>query len=102
DVIMSGPAIRAIKMSFGCSITLLTSSMGSIITPFMPEIDETIVYDLPWVKSNHTIDATRCEALVYLLSTYLFDAAIIFTVYSQNSLPTALLTYMAEIPNRLA
>lgn len=102
DVIMSGPALRALKTSFSCSITLLTSSMGSIITPMMPEIDETITYNLPWIKSNEAVDADKCTELVTLLKSYRFDAAIIFTVYSQNPLPTALLTYMAGIPLRLS
>src|SRR5437763_12559063 len=31
-----------------------------------------------------------------------FDAAVIFTVYSQNPLPSALLCYVADIPRRLA
>lgn len=102
DVIMSGPAIRALKTAFGCTITLLTSSMGSIITPFMPEIDETLVYNLPWVKSSNAIDSVGCTELVHTLCGYGFDAAIIFTVYSQNPLPTALICYMAGIPIRLA
>jgi hypothetical protein len=31
-----------------------------------------------------------------------FDAAVIFTVYSQNPLPTVMLAYLAGIPKRLA
>jgi lipopolysaccharide heptosyltransferase II len=31
-----------------------------------------------------------------------FDAAVIFTVYSQNPLPAALMCYLADIPRRLA
>src|SRR5205823_5815294 len=31
-----------------------------------------------------------------------FDAAVIFTVYTQNPLPAALLCYLADIPRRLA
>lgn len=35
DLIMSAPAIRALKESFGCTITLLTSSMAAGIVPFL-------------------------------------------------------------------
>jgi lipopolysaccharide heptosyltransferase II len=102
DVIMSSPAFRALKETFDCRITLLTSSMGSLIAPFIEEIDETIVFDLPWVKTKNETASEKCFALVEKLKTYQFDAAIIFTVYSQNALPTALLAYMANIPLRLA
>jgi lipopolysaccharide heptosyltransferase II len=102
DVIMSGPAIRAIKKFTGANITLLTSSMGAIITPFMDEIDETISYNFPWIKANSATDAKDCLQLILELQNRMFDAAIIFTVYSQNPLPTALITYMAEIPIRVS
>jgi lipopolysaccharide heptosyltransferase II len=102
DVIMSSPAFRALKETFDCRLTLLTSSMGSLVTPFINEIDETIVFDLPWIKTNNINEAGECFELIKKLETYHFDAAIIFTVYSQNPLPAAMLAYMANIPLRLA
>src|SRR5438552_18743069 len=92
DVIMSTPAFRALKETFNCRLTLLTSRMGSVISPFIKEIDETIVCDLPWVKTNHLIRSDECLALIEKLKAYHFDGAVIFTVYSQNLLPSALLT----------
>jgi lipopolysaccharide heptosyltransferase II len=102
DVIMSSPAFRALKETFNCKITLLTSKMGSLIVPFIKEIDETIVADLPWIKTENPVDQTAFVALVKTIQTYHFDAAIIFTVYSQNPLPAAMLAYMAQIAKRLA
>lgn len=102
DLIMSGPAIRALKETFGAHITLLTSSMAKIIAAHMPEIDETIVFDLPWVKNENIIDNDSILLLVDALKLRRFDAAVIFTVYSQNPLPTAMLPYMAGIPRILA
>jgi ADP-heptose:LPS heptosyltransferase len=102
DVLMSSPALHALKESFDCRLTLLTSRMGSLITPFIKEIDETLVFDLPWVKTSGCITSTECLTLIEKLKTYSFDAAIIFTVYSQSSLPSAMLTYMAGIPVRVA
>ena len=40
--------------------------------------------------------------MVELLRSYQFDAAVIFTVFSQNPLPSAMLCYLADIPLRLA
>ncbi len=100
DVIMSGPAMRALKETFHCRITLLTSSAGFLITPHMDEVDDTIVCDLPWVKSDPS--GKPLTDLIAELKGRDFDGAVIFTVYSQNPLPAALLLYMAGIPRRLA
>lgn len=102
DLIMSGPAIRALKESFGARITLLTSTMAKSITPMIPEIDEVMIYEVPWVK---TAEAGETEAFYNIIADIKskdFDAAVIFTVYSQNPQPTAMLAYLAGIPNILA
>src|SRR5687768_16016020 len=53
DVIMSQPAMRALKASVpGRKITLLTSSAGAAVAPFIPEVDEIIAFDVPWVKET--------------------------------------------------
>ncbi|HSV10449.1 MAG TPA: glycosyltransferase family 9 protein [Hanamia sp.] len=102
DLLMSSPAIRALKETFECRITLLTSAMGNLIAPFISEIDETIVADLPWIKTKRPVDQVNIFSLIEKLEKYKFDAAVIFTVYSQNPLPAAMLVYMAGIQKRLA
>ena len=102
DLIMSGPAIRTLKRTFDARVTVLTSSMGKLVASFMDEIDETIVFDLPWVKTSEITDGGSIQYLVDALKLRRFDAAVIFTVYSQNPLPTAMLAYMAGIPRVLA
>ncbi|HXR84798.1 MAG TPA: glycosyltransferase family 9 protein [Hanamia sp.] len=102
DLLMSSPAIRALKETFHCHITLLTSAMGNLIAPFIQDIDEIIVADLPWIKTKRPIDQNEFSKLVERLKKEDFDAAVIFTVYSQNPLPAAMLAYLAGIPNRLA
>lgn len=104
DVLMTTPAIRALKVSQpGRHVTLLTSAAGAVVTPLIPEIDETIVYDAPWLKATAPRADSRPEyAMIDRLRDCEFDAAVIFTVYSQNPLPSAFLCYMADIPLRLA
>jgi lipopolysaccharide heptosyltransferase II len=102
DLIMSGPAIRALKETFGAHITVLTSSMAKGIVAHMPEIDDAIIYDLPWVKTNETPDVRIFDEVINAMRKGNFDAAVIFTVYSQNPLPTAMLAYLAGIPRILA
>src|SRR3954462_14022538 len=84
DLIMTGPAIRALKETFGAKITVLTSSMAKGIVQFMPEIDEYIIFDAPWVKADEIADRDSFNNIVSIIKDKQFDAAVIFTVYSQN------------------
>src|SRR5690242_12780275 len=102
DLLMSSPAIRALKETFNCKISLLTSAMGNWIASFIKEIDEVIVADLPWVKTKKPVDEKETKDLIEQLTKKNFDGVVIFTVYSQNPLPAAMLTCLAGIPRRLA
>lgn len=103
DVLMTTPALRAIRESLpGCSLTLLTSPSGAAIAPYIPEIDDTIAYAPPWLKSSPVHDPDYQLEMVEILRARKFDAAIIFTSFSQNPLPTALVCHLARIPLRLA
>lgn len=102
DLIMSAPAMRALKETFGCTITLLTSSMAAGIVPFLPEVDHVIQWNAPWIKADGISDAGSFYTVIEEVKNSRFDAAVIFTVYSQNPLPSAMLAYLAGIPKRLA
>jgi lipopolysaccharide heptosyltransferase II len=102
DLIMTAPAIRALKETFNARITILTSSMAQGIVKHIPEIDDAIIYDLPWVKSEIPPDPESFNEVISIIKEKKFDAAVIFTVYSQNPLPTAMLAYLAGIPKILA
>ncbi|MFB2893036.1 lipopolysaccharide heptosyltransferase II [Aerosakkonemataceae cyanobacterium BLCC-F50] len=104
DVLMTTPAIRALKESLpGRKITLLTSPSGKEIASLIPEINDVIVYDAPWMKATALRANSSPEfAMVERLGESKFDAAVIFTVFSQNPLPSAFLCYLADIPLRLA
>lgn len=104
DLLMTTPAIRALHESGPeRQITLLTSPSAAGIAALVPEIDDVIVYDAPWVKMTAPrADSGPDHALIERLRAAHFDAAVIFTVYSQNPLPATLLCYLADIPLRLA
>jgi ADP-heptose:LPS heptosyltransferase len=102
DVLMSTPAIRAIKESFCPKITLLTSTKGAAVAELCNAIDEVIIFDLPWVKTDEKPNENELFNLIALLKDKKFDGCIIFTVFSQNPLPTAMIAYLSGIPLRLA
>lgn len=104
DVVMTGPALRALKRAAPARhLTLLTSPGGAAVARYLPGVDATLVYQAPWVKATPACaDAAGDHALIRRLRDGRFDAAVIFTVYSQSALPAALLCYLADIPRRLA
>jgi ADP-heptose:LPS heptosyltransferase len=100
DVLMTGPAMRALRPSR--RLTLLTSAAGARAAKLMPEVDETLVYEAPWMKRAQGPGPDADLAMVERLRAGRYDAAAIFTVYSQSPLPCALLCHLAGIPLRLA
>ncbi|ETF03642.1 glycosyl transferase [Advenella kashmirensis W13003] len=102
DVLMTTPAMMALK-SAGTSrrITLLASPSGAALSPYLNFLEKTITYDAPWVKNDKN-DPSADESILSQLRQEKFDAAVIFTVYSQSPLPAALLCRMAGIPLVLA
>ena len=104
DVLMTTPAIRAVKESRPTrNVTMLTSTAGADIARVVPEIDDVIVYDAPWMKATARREGSHVDrAMIELLRRERFDAAIVFTVYSQSPLPAATLCHLADIPLRLA
>jgi lipopolysaccharide heptosyltransferase II len=103
DVLMTGPALRALRAGGPHRrITLLTSPAGAEAAALMPEVDDTIVYSAPWMKIERAADAAVDMAIAEVLRRRRFEAAAIFTVYTQSPLPAALLCHLAGIPLRLA
>ena len=102
DVLMTEPAIRALKESRpDRRLTLLTSPAGAEAASLIPEIDEVVVYRAPWMKTE-TNGAPGDLEFIDGLKAYGFDGAVVFTVYSQSPLAAALALYLAEVPRRLA
>lgn len=103
DVVMTGPALAHLKRcNPGAELTLLTSSAGKTIAPFLPCIDRTLAFDLPWLKHGAAESGRETRRnladFIEFLAWENFQAAVIFTVYSQNPLPAAMLCYQAGIP----
>lgn len=104
DMVMTTPALKALKAAQPKRhLTLMTSTAGAAISAHLPMVDEVMVYEAPWLKATAPRQSSQPEfEMVEILRDRAFDAAIIFTVYSQNPLPSAFMCYLAEIPFRLA
>lgn len=107
DVLMTTPAMQALAEAVpGRRLTLLTSSASARLAPHLPMVSDVIGWDAPWVRHAESPgpeeSARRLRACAAQLAAGRFDAAVIFTVYSQSALPAAMLCVLAGIPLRLA
>jgi lipopolysaccharide heptosyltransferase II len=104
DVLMTTPALRALRSArAGRRLTLFTSPSGAAVAPLIPELDGFISHDAPWLKASEPRrDSTRELRMLERIRAEEFDAAVIFTVSTQNPLPSALFLFLADIPLRLA
>jgi ADP-heptose:LPS heptosyltransferase len=117
DLLMTTPAFAAVRESLpDAHVALLAAPGVKAVQPHQPMVDEFIGFHAPWVPSGAAaLDGDvrlalrpppgRGEAERQLLQQLLearFDAAIIFTACTQNSLPAALMCRMAGIPLVLA
>ncbi len=95
DVLMTTPAFHAIKVAHPhISLSLLTSSEGAKITKYIPDIHQAIIFSAAWTKQK---GKKKLKETLPLLQEK-FDAAIIFTNFSQSPLPAAMVCYLSNIP----
>jgi lipopolysaccharide heptosyltransferase II len=104
DGLMTEPALRALATSVpGRRLTLLTSRSGGKAGRLIPYLDQVLVYEAPWIKSAPaTASGASDRAMIEHIQAQRFDAAVIFTVYTQSPLPAALFCNLADIPLRAA
>lgn len=103
DVIMTSPALRTIKQNLpAANLTLMASPSGALTAPLLPWIDEVMPWRVLWQDLGRLpFDPEREWELIKVLSDRHFDAAIIFTSFSQSPHPAALVCHLAGIPLRL-
>jgi ADP-heptose:LPS heptosyltransferase len=101
DVVMLAPAlsgIRAVAPNVG--VTLLASPAGAEAAQLIEGIDEVIAHRASWQQLSTAPSPVTELALISRLSEGRFDAAIIFTSFSQDPGPPALACYLAGIRER--
>lgn len=104
DVVMTGPALRAIKENLPeASITLMASPGGSKATPLLPWVDDVISWRVIWqdVGGKLSFDPARELEMIDALKKSSYHAAIILTSFKQTPHPAGYACYLAGIPLRL-
>lgn len=104
DVLMLGPALRTLKESLPhAEITLLTSPRGSEAAPFLPWVDDVMVYPAFWKDITETslLNLRKDMSFIEKLRAQRFSMAMIFTGLAGSLWPSAYACYLAGIPYRI-
>jgi ADP-heptose:LPS heptosyltransferase len=98
DVLLSGPALRA--LAAGCThLTLLCGPSGQAAAEATACVDDIICCEAGWIEANpHPLQPTDVVSFAAGISKREFDQAVVFTSFHQSPLPMALLLRLACVP----
>ncbi len=98
DVLLAGPAIRALAAHCG-PVTVLAGPQGAAAARLLPGVADVLVWSCPWVVLDPPpVRADDVAELAGRLAAGRFTDAVIFTSFHQSPLPTALLLRLAGVP----
>lgn len=96
DVLLAGPAIRAVAARAD-HVTLLCGPRGAPAAALLPGVDDVLVWDAPWVGFEPPpVGRGEVDQLIDTLDA---DTALILTSFHQSPLPAALLLRLAGVPH---
>ncbi|MGV0715396.1 glycosyltransferase family 9 protein [Mycolicibacterium sp. XJ662] len=98
DVLITGPAVRAVAARHG-DVTFLAGPRGRAAAELLPAVDDIIEWQAPWVDfDSPELTAGHVDALVKQLRDLAPDRVYILTSFHQSPLPLALICRMASVP----
>ncbi|WP_280205862.1 glycosyltransferase family 9 protein [Nocardia cyriacigeorgica] len=98
DVLVTGPAIRAIAARAD-KLTFLAGPRGRAAAHLLPGVDEVLEFAAGWVDFDRPpVTARVIDDLVAAIVARQIDEALIFTSFHQSPLPLALVLRMAAVP----
>lgn len=98
DVLLAGPAIRAVAAS-ASKVTLLCSPRSEDAARLLPGVDQVLLFDAPWIGADpQPLDHADLLRVVGVLSAGEIDRAVILTSPGHSPLPLALVLRMAWVP----
>jgi len=97
DVLLTGPAIRAVAASSD-RVVLLCGRRGLDAARLLPGVDEVICWTAPWIDPEPAPVTPRAVRwLIEQIGRRQIDEAVVFTSFHQSALPLALLLRLAGV-----
>src|SRR5262245_20144075 len=98
DVLLAGPAIRAVASGTG-RVTLLCGPRGQQAAAILPGVDEVLCWRAPWIDPEpEPVEQRDVSAFVRRIAELGADRAVVFGSFHHRPLPMALLLRLAGIP----
>jgi ADP-heptose:LPS heptosyltransferase len=98
DVLLAGPAVRAVAAS--AEVSLLCGPDGAAAGRLLPGVREVLTWACPWVLGDPPpVRGSDVDELVGRIAAGRFDAAVVLTSFHQSPLPLALLLRLAGVPH---
>jgi ADP-heptose:LPS heptosyltransferase len=98
DVLVSGPAVRAVAAAPDTEVTLLCGPQGAAAGRLLPGVDRVLTWAAPWiVDPAPAATPEHVAALAELVAEVRPDEAVLLTSFHQSPLPLALLLRLAGV-----
>jgi len=95
DVLLAGPAVRAVRERAG-EVVFLAGPAGGAAAELLPGVDRVVVWRAPWILGDPPpVDRSEVDALVRRIRGC--EEALILTSFHQSALPLALLLRLAGV-----
>ena len=105
DVVTLSASLRVLRENFPTAeITLLCTAAGEKVAPLLrPFVNQIIVKSVLWqdTKNSPAFSPLGEQDLIREIAARNFDAAFIFTSFSQSPFPAAYVCYLAGVPIRV-
>ena len=103
DVVLSGPALRALRRAAPrARLDLLAAPAGAAVAPLLPEVGEVLVASVSWQQLDPAaVPAEEDLALLDRIRAGRYDAAVLLTSFTQSPWPAAQLCRLAGVPVRV-
>ncbi|MET9709040.1 glycosyltransferase family 9 protein [Nocardiopsis alba] len=97
DVVMSGPAVRAVARG-ARRVVMLVGPRGEAAARLLPGVDRIVVWRCPWIDPRpERVERAHLDRLVEEVAGLEVDEAVILTSFHQSPLPLALLLRTAGV-----
>lgn len=97
DVLLAGPAIRAVKAG-GAHVTLLCGPRGRAAAELLPDVECVWEWRADWIDPEpRPVERARIKRFLDAVAAQEFHQALVLTSFHQSPLPLALLLRMAGI-----
>ncbi|UOE21800.1 glycosyltransferase family 9 protein [Thermobifida halotolerans] len=98
DVLLAGPAIRAVART-ARRVVVLAGPRGGAAARMLPGVDRVIEWCAPWIDPDPPpVERAEVDLLCSQVRAERPDAALILTSFHQSPLPLALLLRLAGVP----